>query len=89
VISDLIAACVHIFIQEQDCKGSSEVWHGIHGMYACVQEQRLQEKQEEEKKKKAADLKTYKNMFEEECMTSNREVAAKYSTAEEFEDDFM
>jgi hypothetical protein len=68
---------------------TAHVWEGFQGWHATMQEQKLQEKQEAEVKKKAADLKNYKHMFEEESMTSNREVAAKYTTAEEFEDDFM
>jgi hypothetical protein len=60
-----------------------------HGWSVCTQEQKLQEKQAAEIKKKLADLKTYKHMIGDESMTSNREVAAKYTTAEEFEDDFM
>lgn len=58
---------------------------------ACfgVQEQKVREKAEAEGKQRANDLQNYKNCFDGEAMTSNREVAAKYETAEDFEDDFM
>ena len=54
-----------------------------------VQEQKVRDKAEAEGKQRATDLQNYKNCFDTEAMTSNKEVAAKYETAEDFEDDFM
>eukprot|EP00197_Chlamydomonas_leiostraca_P002247 CAMPEP_0202858634 /NCGR_PEP_ID=MMETSP1391-20130828/1078_1 /ASSEMBLY_ACC=CAM_ASM_000867 /TAXON_ID=1034604 /ORGANISM="Chlamydomonas leiostraca, Strain SAG 11-49" /LENGTH=199 /DNA_ID=CAMNT_0049537567 /DNA_START=113 /DNA_END=712 /DNA_ORIENTATION=+ len=46
-------------------------------------------KAQKEENRRLAELKEYKTLMKEEHMVSNKEIASKYKSAEEFEDDFM
>jgi hypothetical protein len=54
-----------------------------------VQRQKQEEKEVAEQKQREAERRSYKNLLDAEAMTSNKDVASKYATAEEAEDDFM
>jgi hypothetical protein len=56
---------------------------------AALQVQKLKEKQVADAQKRDAELRSYKNLLDEDAMTSNKDIASKYATAEEAEDDFM
>jgi hypothetical protein len=54
-----------------------------------VQETKKQEKVEKDKKQEEQDLKSYRGFMAKEEMTSNKELAGKYQSVEDYEDDFM
>ena len=56
---------------------------------ASAQEQKQEEKRVAEERRVDAERRSYKNLLDEDAMTSNKDVASKYATAEDFEDDFM
>lgn len=54
-----------------------------------VQAEKRQEKKEKEATKAEKELRSYSALMNEDSMTSNREMASKYSSVEDMEDDFM
>jgi hypothetical protein len=50
---------------------------------------RAEEKAAKEENKRLRDLKGYKHIMKDELMVSNKELASKYASAEEMEEDFM
>ena len=54
-----------------------------------MQAQRAEEARVAEERRLEKERRSYKNLHDEDAMTSNRDVAGKYATAEDFEDDFM
>ena len=54
-----------------------------------LQIKRAEEKELIEKKRKEAEDKSYVTMMDEEQMQTNKEVAGKYESVEDMEDDFM
>ncbi|GFH10510.1 NFACT-R_1 domain-containing protein, partial [Haematococcus lacustris] len=56
---------------------------------AETQAARAAERAAKEETRRAAELREYKGVMKEANMTSNKELASKYKTVEEYEDDFM
>lgn len=54
-----------------------------------LQIRRAEEKEMIEKKRKEAEDKSYVTMMDEEQMQTNKDVAGKYESVEDMEDDFM
>lgn len=54
-----------------------------------MKEKQIQEEEEKARFQKEKELKSYKNIMQEEHMVSAREMAEKYSSAQDYEDDFM
>jgi hypothetical protein len=53
-----------------------------------MQDQVVREQAERELQKQQAEARSYKTV-QQDTMETNKDMAAKYSTAEEYEDDFM
>lgn len=58
-------------------------------MIDVLQIKKAEEKEIIEKKRKEAEDKSYVTMMDEDEMQSNKEVAGKYESVEDMEDDFM
>lgn len=56
---------------------------------AVRQEASRAEKSAQQQAAKAAELRSYSSLMQEENMTSNADMASKYKSVEEYEDDFM
>lgn len=54
-----------------------------------MKEKQMQEEEEKLRFKKEKELKSYGNIMQEEHMVSAKELAEKYTSAQEYEDDFM
>merc|ERR1711963_1152251 len=56
---------------------------------AGLQDQKRQEKKEKEAKAAEKELRSYGALMQDDAMTSNKQLASKYASVEEMEDDFM
>ena len=54
-----------------------------------VQEVKAEEKKAREAKKAEKELKSYSALMQDDAMTTNKDLAAKYTSVEDAEDDFM
>ena len=61
----------------------------ISNVQSILQAQKAQEKAAAEQKRREAEQRSYKTLMDADSMVSNKNLANQYSTAEEYEDDFM
>jgi predicted RNA-binding protein len=57
--------------------------------HSVLQEKREAERKLIEQRRKEAEQRSYATLMDEEAMESNKDVAAKYESVEDMEDDFM
>ena len=94
---DMLADRAHSDVCQPCACGSPQFRGSDHGVswryatdrHAPVQAQRAEEARVAEERRLEKERRSYKNLHDEDAMTSNRDVAGKYATAEDFEDDFM
>ncbi|KAJ9507922.1 hypothetical protein QJQ45_021271 [Haematococcus lacustris] len=78
-------------VMQPDLAGEKEAYEvqARSARKAETQAARAAERAAKEETRRAAELREYKGVMKEANMTSNKELASKYKTVEEYEDDFM